>query len=134
MAVQTGGGTTTEFTHFISIDFGTSGCGIAMATREKKSEIKLFLDWEGIKVDAKCPTVLLLNPSGQFESFGYNAMTSYQNKSGLAHPDKADDYLLFQKFKMHLYDNPVSVTYLRTYLWYKYLYGKHIACLNMSVT
>ena len=98
----------TEFTHFISIDFGTSGCGIAMATKENKTDIKLFTAWEGISTDAKCPTVLLLNPDGTFESFGMKALTSYENKRSLPQPEKADDYLLFQKFKMHLYDNPVS--------------------------
>ena len=107
----------TEFTHFISIDFGTSGCGIAMATKENKSDIKLFTAWEGINTDAKCPTALLLNPDETFESFGMKALKLYENKRSLPQPEKADDYLFFQKFKMHLYDNPVSVSYRELYLY-----------------
>lgn len=108
MAVQAGRDVSTEYTHYISIDFGTSGCGIAMATKEKQSDIKLVTAWEGVKIETKCPTILLLNPSEEFESFGFHAMTLYEKKYGKPQPEKADDYLLFQKFKMHLYKNPVS--------------------------
>ena len=107
MAAETGD----NFTHFVSIDFGTSGCGIAMATKKNKSDIKLFTTWEGKSIEAKCPTVLLLDPEEKFEGFGVNAMTSYEKKTGLKKPDRADEYLLFQKFKMHLYDNPVRLNY-----------------------
>ena len=96
-----------SFTHFVSIDFGTSGCGIAMATKKDKSDIKLFTAWEGMKTDAKCPTVLLLDPEENFERFGVNAIASYEKKTSLKKSDRADEYLLFQKFKMHLYNNPV---------------------------
>ena len=112
MAAQTGGGAAKEFTHFVSIDFGTSGCGIAMATKANKSDIKLFTEWEGMRTDAKCPTVLLLDPSGEFVSFGLNASTSYQNKNQLPHPERANEYLIFQKFKMHLYDNAVRILFI----------------------
>ena len=97
------------FTHFISIDFGTSGCGIAMATKDNQSDIKLFTAWEGMSIEAKCPTVLLLDPEENFERFGVNAIASYEKKTSLKKPDRADEYLLFQKFKMHLYNNPVRV-------------------------
>ena len=83
MAVQTGDNATMEFTHFVSIDFGTSGCGIAMATKEKKSDIKLFTAWEGLNTDAKCPTVLLLDPDENFERFGVNAIVSYETTKWL---------------------------------------------------
>ena len=109
MAVRTGGDVaTSDFTHFISIDFGTSGCGVAIATKENPKDIKLFTAWEGMNTDAKCPTALLLDPSGQFVSFGHKAKTSYETKS-LPNPDQANDYLLFHKFKMHLYETPVRV-------------------------
>ena len=99
------------FTHFVSIDFGTSGCGIAVATTENKSDIKLFTTWEGMNIEAKCPTVLLLDPEENFEKFGVKAKESYAKKTSLKKPDRADEYLLFQKFKMHLYNNPVRVNY-----------------------
>ena len=109
MEVRTDGNSTTiEFTHFVSIDFGTSGCGIAIATKENPKDIKLFTAWEGMNTNVKCPTVLLLDPSAQFVSFGQKAKTSYETKN-VSNPDKANDYLLFHKFKMHLYDNPVRV-------------------------
>lgn len=112
MAARTGGdATTTKFTHFVSIDFGTSGCGIAIATKESPKDIKLFTAWEGMNTDAKCPTVLLLDPSAQFVSFGQKAMISYEKKN-VPNPAEANDYLLFHKFKMHLYDNPVRVNYI----------------------
>ena len=117
MAVQTEDSATMEFTHFVSIDFGTSGCGIAMATKKKKSDIKLFTAWEGMNTDAKCPTVLLLDPDENFERFGVNAIVSYETKTSLKHPSKADEYLLFQKFKMHLYNNPVRVPTHKLYLY-----------------
>ena len=103
MAVQTDRDASTEFTHFISIDFGTSGCGIGMVTKENESDIKLYTDWEGTITDTKCLSILLLDPSENFVSFGYNAMTTYRDK-------KDDNYLLFQKFKMQLYKNSVSPT------------------------
>ena len=110
MAVPTGGDVaTSDFTLFVSIDFGTSGCGVAIATKGNPEEIKLFTAWEGTKTDAKCPTALLLDPSSQFVSFGHKAKTSYETKSSLPHPDQANDYLLFHKFKMHLYETPVRV-------------------------
>ena len=119
MAIRTDGDvSTSEFTHFVSIDFGTSGCGIAIATKENPKDIKLFTAWEGIYTDAKCPTVLLLDPSKEFVSFGYRAKTSYETKSSLPHPDKANDYLLFHKFKMHLYDNPVRVAYIVNFMYF----------------
>ena len=109
MAIQMGRDVaTSDFTHFVSIDFETSGCGAAIVTKENPKDIKLFKAWEGIKTDAKCPTALLLDPSGQFVSFGHKAKTSYEMKS-LPNSDKANDYLLFHKFKIHLYETPVRV-------------------------
>ena len=109
MAVRTDGDSTSiQFTHFVAIDFGTSGCGIAFATKGNPQDIRLYATWEGIKIDTKCPTVLLLDPSAQFVSFGQKAKTSYEMKT-VPNPVEANDYLLFHKFKMHLYDNPVRV-------------------------
>ena len=36
------------------------------------------------------------------------AKNAVEAKHRLKKPDRADDYLLFQKFKKHLYDKPVS--------------------------
>jgi len=101
---------TVDFTHYVSIDFGTSGCGIAMAIKGNTSDIYVFSSWEGmpVAVATKCPTVLLLDPDKKLEQFGINAMNAMEMKSKLKQPNKVDDYLLFQKFKMCLYDDPVS--------------------------
>jgi len=111
MAVSEANSTADDFTHYVSIDFGTSGCGIAMAIKGEKSEIQVFSSWEEISegVEMKCPTVLLLDPDKNFEQFGMKALNAMETKSKLKQPDKADDYLLFQKFKMCLYDDPVSI-------------------------
>ena len=97
-----------------------------MATKENKSDIKLFTTWEGMNIEAKCPTVLLLDPDEKFERFGVNAIASYEKKSSLKKPDRADEYLLFQKFKMHLYNNPVRVNYIYLSMpgWYVRMYVK----------
>ena len=109
MAVRTDGDvTTSEFTHFVSIDFGTSGCRVAIMIKDTPNEIRLFTAWEGMNADAICPTVLLLDPSAQFVSFGRKAKIAYETQN-LPDSDKANDYLLFHKFKIHLYDKPVRV-------------------------
>ena len=108
---------TDDITHYIAIDFGTSGCGIAVwntklrsSSRGDEPEVYTNPKWvPGTKGTAvKCPTVLLLDHNGEFEAFGLKALKSYQNcKHGLRHPKEVNNYYLFTRFKMCLYDEKV---------------------------
>ena len=96
------------YTHYIAIDFGTSGCAIAVGfTKPEPKKIYLFSRWAGTNDAArvKHPTILLADPQGKFVSFGEQAFQTYKNLKG-----KAQDYYLFHRFKMKLYDAPVRYT------------------------
>lgn len=93
------------YTHYIAIDFGTSGCAIAVGfSKPEPEKIKVFSGWEGARVaiQIKYPTILLADPKGEFVSFGIKASKEFEKLKG-----KAQDYYLFHRFKMKLYDNPV---------------------------
>ena len=100
-----------NFSHFIAIDFGTSGSGIAVHGKGYK-EIMVYMNpkWvpKQIGMAVKCPTALLLDPYGKFEAFGLTAIESYQNKRGLRYPEKSEEYYFFNRFKMCLYDEKVQ--------------------------
>ena len=61
-------------------------------------------------VAVKCPTALLLDPDGEFEAFGLKAIENYQGKQGLRFPKRSEEYYFFNRFKMCLYDEKVSVS------------------------
>ena len=93
-----------DYTHFIAIDFGTCGCGIALFTiGDRPDNVRVFSNWVHSKVAIKCPTILLLDDEGKFEAFGDEALKKYQTKYGLRRPGKVDEYYLFDRFKMCLY-------------------------------
>lgn len=94
-------------THYISIDFGTSGCtfAIGLGTRvPEPTAIDVFSGWtEGrMGMQLKCSTILLASPQGKFVSFGDSALEKYKKLKG-----EASNYYLFERFKMKLYDAPV---------------------------
>lgn len=104
------------FTHYISIDFGTSGCAIAVGfSHSEPKNIKAFAAWgEALGqaeayMETKCPTFLLVNPNGEFVSFGTKAFDAYKNMRG----EQAQDYYLFHRFKMKLYDDPVRLMHVQ---------------------
>ena len=99
-----------EFTHFIAIDFGTYGCGMAVSTNVDPDNIHVYSNWVRSKMAVKCPTVLLLNDEGDFEAFGEDALYMYQTKNRLRRPHKADQYYFFYRFKMCLY-NKVKILF-----------------------
>jgi len=104
-----------DYSHYIAVDFGTSGCGIAVwNTRLQQDEPQVYTNpkWvPGAKgVAVKCPTILLLDHKGEFEAFGLKALQNYQNgKRGLRCPEEVNNYYLFTRFKMCLYDEKVCV-------------------------
>ena len=92
-----------NYTHYIAIDFGTYGCGIASSTIVDQSDkVRVYSNWVQSKMAMKCPTVLLLDDEGKFEAFGDTALKNYQTKNGLRRPDKVNEYYLFDRFKMCL--------------------------------
>ena len=93
-------------THYVSIDFGTSGCAVAigLARLGGEPEINVFSGWVEARMGTqlKCPTILLADPQGKFVSFGDSALDDYKDLKS-----EASNYYLFERFKMKLYDAPV---------------------------
>ena len=48
-----------QYTHFIAIDFGTAGCGVATSLKHSE-EIHAFLKWTPGRASIKSPTIMLL--------------------------------------------------------------------------
>ena len=93
-----------KFTHFVAIDFGTAGCGIAFATSDKPRDITIYREWRGNP--SKTSTMLLVNPKGECEAFGEMALQLYNNYASTK-PDQLNDYYFFRYFKMTLYDQVI---------------------------
>ena len=102
-----------SYTHYVAIDFGTSGTGIAFATANNPDldpdNVRVFSHWPKaiVGIDIKYPTVLLLDPDQKFEAFGVEALDKYQSKRNLRYPDRVAEYYLFNRFKMSLYSREV---------------------------
>ena len=66
--------------------------------------------WEGggpvAHLSSKTPTVLLLTPEGEFDSFGYEAENKYLQ---LVEDEKQEGWRYFKHFKMQLYKNLVGL-------------------------
>ena len=96
------------YTHYIAIDFGTFGCAIAVGfSKPEPKKIYVFSEWGNSQtgLGIKYPTVLLADPQGAFVSFGNKALDDFEKLKGKG---QAQDYYLFHRFKMKLYNNPVS--------------------------
>ena len=79
------------------------------ATRTNPDKPHVFNKWPGLTNEVyKTPTVLLIDPDGNLEAFGQEALNKYYNKRSLKFPDRFDDYYFFRNFKMVLYDKQVS--------------------------
>lgn len=96
-----------DYTKYIAIDFGTSGCAISLGFSEPDpSKILVYSSWNELSqgTSLKCPSILLVNPSKKFEKFGEEAFKAYNKLS----KEDAKKYFYFYRFKMKLYRNPVS--------------------------
>ena len=112
------------YTHYISIDFGTSGCAIAVGfSNPKPDNISVFSGWNRLQFQVKHPTILLVDPKGKFVSFGEKALKKYKELK-----DQAKDYFLFHRFKMKLYDAPVRHIIMDAKL---HSYSCFSACSNL---
>ncbi|KAL8562197.1 hypothetical protein ACOMHN_005182 [Nucella lapillus] len=92
-----------DFHIVAAIDFGTTFSGYAYSFASKREAIHVNKNWgqtQGFLLH-KTPTCLLLKPDGQFEAFGFEATSLYNDLS----EEEAADYYYFDRFKMKLYDN-----------------------------
>lgn len=93
----------------VAIDFGTTFSGFAFAFNNKEGEKSIHMnkEWgtdQGCST-LKTPTCLLLNPNKSFNSFGYEA----QDRFAELEEEEAQQYYYFEKFKMILHNNEVSL-------------------------
>lgn len=92
-----------EYQIVAAIDFGTTFSGYAYAFASNRDAIHVNKNWgqtQGFLLH-KTPTCLLLRPDGQFEAFGFEATSRYNDLC----EDEAADHYYFDRFKMKLYDN-----------------------------
>ena len=93
-----------RYTHYIAIDFGTAGCGVATSLSDSE-EIHAFSQWNPGKMSIKTPTIMLLNRNLECEAFGLTARNKYHMyKKSVKHKDEFKYYYLFEYFKMSLYE------------------------------
>lgn len=88
-----------------AIDFGTTFSGYAYSFADDSERIYTNKNWgqtQGFLLH-KTPTCLLLRPDGEFDAFGFEAVSKYNDLA----EEEADEYYYFDRFKMKLYDNKV---------------------------
>ncbi len=96
--------------HFVvaAIDFGTTYSGYAFSFTRDPDSIHMMRKWEGGDPgvsNQKTPTTLLLKPNGEFHSFGFGARDFYHDLEEA----EAKKWYYFEKFKMNLHSNQVSL-------------------------
>eukprot|EP01083_Nonionella_stella_P122153 367378_1 len=91
-----------NFQVYVGIDFGTDGTGLAYAL--PTGEVFVHQKWKGYKrsVEVKPKTRILLDANGNFLAFGQPATNSYITMGG-----EKTGWMLFERFKMALYDKQV---------------------------
>ena len=97
-----------DFLVTAAIDFGTTYSGYAYKFHHQ-DEIKSNPPWRAgcLGLDTlKTPTVLLLNPELQFDSFGYEAQDNFLD---VVEDNEEESWYYFDEFKMALYDEKVSI-------------------------
>lgn len=97
-----------------AIDFGTTYSGWAFSFRHEFESDPTKVSakqWTGGQlVSSKGPTCALIKPDGKtLHSFGYDAETKYAE---LAEDEKHKDWYYFRRFKMTLFNRPVSDKYV----------------------
>ncbi|XP_052819969.1 heat shock 70 kDa protein 12B-like [Mya arenaria] len=90
-----------------AFDFGTTYSGYAFSFRDDQTKIQTNHNWyasggSSLLVSLKTSTSVLLNPKGEFHSFGFDAENKY---ASLAIDDEHKGWRLFRRFKMVLHIN-----------------------------
>jgi len=99
-----------------AIDFGTTFSGYAYAFADDGERIYTNKNWgqtQGFRLH-KTPTCLMLRSDGEFDTFGFEAVSKYNDLS----EEEAEEYYYFDRFKMKLYDNKVRTSVASTNLLY----------------
>ena len=101
-----------SYSMVIAIDFGTTFSGYAFSFPGKERDIFMYTKWgECVSIPSafKAPTCVLTNKHGRFEAFGYEAQDRYSNLM----PEETDNFLFFDKFKMHLHQKVSTARYFQ---------------------
>ncbi|XP_052248253.1 heat shock 70 kDa protein 12A-like [Dreissena polymorpha] len=109
-----------------AIDFGTSFSGYAWAFEYDPFTV-YTKEWLGENMTSgteKAPTTVLVNPEGEFHSFGYEAEDEY---AVLVDGEMFHNWYYFRNFKMKLYTNK----YLRRDTMLKDMDGKQMLALDV---
>ncbi|XP_052789013.1 heat shock 70 kDa protein 12B-like [Mya arenaria] len=88
-----------------AFDFGTTYSGYAYSLRDSPTHVHVNNSWAaGVAqlMSLKTSTSVLLNPAGDFHSFGFEAEAKYAD---LAEDGKHAGWRLFRRFKMMLHNN-----------------------------
>ncbi|KAL3878899.1 hypothetical protein ACJMK2_031225 [Sinanodonta woodiana] len=90
-----------------AVDFGTTYSGYAFVFKDEDygSIIANSVWSSGNLQSLKCPTCVLFNPYGVFDSFGYEAENKY---SDLAQDNEHRMWYYFQRFKLILYGKQIT--------------------------
>lgn len=96
--------------HFavVAIDLGTTYSGYACSLTSDPDRMFMMRAWDGGDlgvINEKTPTCLLLTPDLAFHSFGFTARNTYHDLE----PDDAQAWIYFEKFKMRLHFEAVSI-------------------------
>ncbi|XP_060578574.1 heat shock 70 kDa protein 12B-like [Ruditapes philippinarum] len=89
----------------VAFDFGTTYSGYAFSLRDKPLNVQTNQGWiagSDQLISLKTPTCVLLDPNGQFDSFGYEAENHFAT---LAEDNEHIGWRLFRRFKMILHKN-----------------------------
>lgn len=93
-----------------AFDIGSTFSGYAYSFKSNPARVYANQAWgAGKLLSLKTPTCLLLSPSGEFHSFGFEAENKYTD---LAEDDEHHEWRLFRCFKMMLYHNKVLKSFL----------------------
>ncbi|WAR02826.1 HS12B-like protein [Mya arenaria] len=91
-----------------AFDFGTTYSGFAFSFHNDPMNIQTQNWVAGSEklISPKTPSCVLLNPKGEFDSFGFFAENKYVD---LAEEDKHTEWRFFRRFKMVLHDNKAGI-------------------------
>ena len=117
---------TQKYIVVVAIDFGTAYSGYAFSFTRDPSSIHIMRRWEGGDpgvVNQKTPTILLLDPTAKFHSFGYAARDFFHDLD----PQDSKKWYYFDKFKMMLY----NMTDINSESPIKALNGKEVSAVKV---
>jgi len=92
-----------------AFDIGSYSSGYAFSFRNDPMKIQTNTGWiSGSErlITHKTPTCVLLNPSVQFDSFGFDAENKYYY---LVDDQKDTGWMFFQRFPLTLHNNEVHI-------------------------